>query len=102
VGEKLHHPPENKSENQVLEEATNSKNGLNANIFSKRKRKSRRFKRIGNGLFRYQNSGVIYGVFSVQGQTVWKNLNTTDRRDQRRMGSRKNLPQPQNLNPASV
>jgi len=62
-----------------LEEATTPENRLRSRICSKKKRKSRRFKRIGNGLFRYQKSGVIYGVFSVQGQTVWRNLNTTDR-----------------------
>jgi integrase len=54
-------------------------NGPRSNLFSNPKRKSRRFKRIGSGLFRYQKTGVIYGVFKVQGKTVWKNLNTIDR-----------------------
>jgi integrase len=70
---------ENKSENEFLGEAITPKKCVRSNFFSKRKRKSRRFKRIGDGLFRYQKTGVIYGVFTVQGQTVWKNLNTADR-----------------------
>jgi integrase len=75
----LHHLFENKSGNEFGAETETAKNRLRSNFFSNRKRKSRRFKRIGNGLFRYQKSGVIYGVFKVQGQTVWRNLNTTDR-----------------------
>jgi hypothetical protein len=78
-GQRIAHLLENKSEIDFLDASKNLKNSLRSNLFPNRKRKSRRFKRIGNGLFRYQKSGVIYGVFKVQGQTVWKNLNTTDR-----------------------
>ncbi|MEI8196268.1 MAG: tyrosine-type recombinase/integrase, partial [Phycisphaerae bacterium] len=71
--------PENKRGNHLKQAARNPENHLHSNLFSNRKRKSRRFKRICNGLFRYKKSGVIYGVFKVQGETVWKNLNTSDR-----------------------
>ena len=75
----LTHLPINKREIGIQGATETPENLLRSNLFSNRKRKSRRFKRIGSGLFRYQKSGAIYGVFKVQGQAVWKNLNTTDR-----------------------
>ena len=38
-----------------------------------------RFRRIATGLFRYKRTGMIYGVFTLQGRTRWKRLNTNDR-----------------------
>jgi hypothetical protein len=47
----------------------NQRIGGRSNLCSNRKRKTKRFKRIGNGLFRYQKTGVIYGVFKAQRRT---------------------------------
>src|SRR5580658_8936934 len=74
--------PDNERQNEFglgLENLENLEICGRSNLFSNRKRKTKRFKRMGNGLFRYQKSGVIYGVFKAQGQTVWKNLNATER-----------------------
>jgi hypothetical protein len=47
-------------------------NRLRSNHFSNRRLKSGSLERFGRGLYRYRQTGVIYGVFKVQGQTVWK------------------------------
>jgi integrase len=43
-----------------------------------KKRKSKRFQRVGNGLFRFKRTGGIYGAFKVEGRTRWKCLGTDD------------------------
>lgn len=47
-------------------------------IRSAKKRKSRRFQRVGHGLFRMRSTGKIYAAFKSAGRTRWKNLGTDD------------------------
>jgi integrase len=61
---------------------TNSANGSSVltSVLTKcpKSGKRGRFKRIGNGLFRFKNTGVLYGVFKRSGRTHWKSLGTSD------------------------
>jgi hypothetical protein len=45
---------------------------------SKNPKKTKRFQRIGHGLFRFKRTGTIYSVFKVNGRTRWKSLATDD------------------------
>ena len=45
---------------------------------SEKKKKSKRFQRVGHGLFRMRSTGIIYAVFKSVGKTRWKNLGTDD------------------------
>ena len=52
---------------------------------SEKKRKSKRFQRVGHGLFRMRKTGIIYAVFKSAGKTRWKNLGTDDVRQAREL-----------------
>ncbi|HEY0550843.1 MAG TPA: site-specific integrase, partial [Verrucomicrobiae bacterium] len=45
---------------------------------TKKRKKTKRFQRVSKGLFRFNRTGTLYGVFKVNGRTRWKCLETDD------------------------
>ena len=43
------------------------------------KRRSGRFRKVGENLYRYSSNGVYYAVFRSHGKLIWKSLRTDDR-----------------------
>ena len=58
---------------------------VRSNRRSNRRGQRARFQRIGHGLFRYRATGVIYGVIKQRGRVVWRNLETTDKAEARKL-----------------
>jgi len=52
---------------------------LGPDLLPSKRRRKRRFARIGKGLYRYLRTGQIYFCQKRSGKNVWKKLNTTDK-----------------------
>jgi len=56
-----------------------------SNAPSNKARSRKRFQRLGNHLFRYRATGLIYGVFRLKGKVVWRNLGTVDKTEAKKV-----------------